>query len=139
MFPLWRDPEAKTPNLPSNSPRILARKYKLRRHRRGLSGVPRRSGGQSGLYARFHDDLAQPGLRIPITARPEPFAEPVELGRRVIWLHTFGERLADPKAGRPAGPPRLHEGSSPSISKEGAIPGDAASMPDEIDYDQVQT
>ena len=43
--------------------------------------------------ARFRKELAQPGLRIPITARPELFTQAVELGRRVIWLQTFGERF----------------------------------------------
>lgn len=33
----------------------------------------------------------QPGVRIPITAQPKPFVKAVELGRRVIWLHTLGE------------------------------------------------
>ena len=34
----------------------------------------------------------QPGLRIPLTANPQLFCEAVQLGRRVIWLHTYGER-----------------------------------------------
>ena len=75
--------------------------------------------------ARFQKDLAQPGLRIPITLNPKRFAQAVELGRRVIWLHTFGDRFVDPKADRPSGPPRLHNGNAPQVTKEGAIPGDA--------------
>jgi hypothetical protein len=85
--------------------------------------------------ARFQSDLAQPGLRIPITARPKLFANAVELGRRVIWLHTFGERFADPKANRPPGPPRLAKERAPRIPKDGAIPDDPDCMPDEIEYD----
>lgn len=64
------------------------------------------------------------------------FTQAVELGRRVIWLHTFGERFADPKAGRPPGPPRLPKDRAPRIPKAGAIPDDPDSMPDEIDYDE---
>jgi hypothetical protein len=85
---------------------------------------------------RFQSDLAQPGLRIPLTTRPELFSQAVELGRRVIWLHTFGERYVDPKAGRPKGAPRLSNGTGPRVPKEGAIPSDSASMPDEIEYDE---
>ena len=44
----------------------------------------------------FHNDLATPGLRLPITADADAFFEAVALGREVIWLHTFGERMADP-------------------------------------------
>src|SRR5207237_3653787 len=64
------------------------------------------------------------------------FKKAVELGRRVVWLHTFGERFADPKAARPPGPPRLPKEQSPRIPKDGAIPDDADSMPDEIGYDE---
>jgi hypothetical protein len=88
--------------------------------------------------ARFQKDLAQPGLRIPITARPKLFRKAVELGRRVIWLHTFGERFADADADRPPGPPRLPKESSPRIPKNGAIPDDPDSMPDEIGYDETK-
>jgi hypothetical protein len=73
-----------------------------------------------------------------MTARPKLFAQGVELGRRVIWLHTFGERCADPKPGRWPGPPRLPKERAPRISKEGAIPDDADSMPDEIAYDETK-
>lgn len=38
----------------------------------------------------FDDELSSPGLRVPITADPNLFAEARDLGREVIWLHTFG-------------------------------------------------
>src|SRR6202000_1842087 len=50
-----------------------------------------------GFTSRFHDDLATPGLRIPLTRDQKIFFQAVEVGRAVIWLHTFGERMADPK------------------------------------------
>ncbi len=56
----------------------------------------------------------------------------------MIWLHTFGERFTDPKADRPLGPPRLPKERAPRIPKEGAIPDDADSMPDEIEYDETR-
>jgi len=82
---------------------------------------------------RFGPDLVQPGLRIPITADGETFAEAAELGREVVWLHTFGERFADPGNGRPARPPRLPSEDAPRIPEGGAIP--ASPMPDEMSYD----
>jgi hypothetical protein len=75
----------------------------------------------------------QPGLRIPLTGDPALFGEAVQLGRAVIWLHTFGERFAD-AAGRPAGSPRLAQ-DGPRIPAEGAIPSDTEHMPDTISYD----
>ncbi len=85
---------------------------------------------------RFQTELAQPGLRVPFTTNPKLFAEAVRLGQHVIWLHTFGERFADKKAGRPPGPPRLPKERAPKIPKQGAIPDDPEGMPDEIDYDE---
>ena len=78
---------------------------------------------------RFEDDLVRPGLRVPLTASPDLFAEAVETGREVVWLHTFGDRFADPAAGRPARPPRVEDGPRPTVAA--AIPDDA----DEIRYD----
>jgi hypothetical protein len=59
------------------------------------------------------------------------------MGRRVIWLHTFGERFADAKANRPPGPPRLRE-RGPRVPKAGEFPNDVDSMPDEMEYDEAR-
>jgi hypothetical protein len=85
--------------------------------------------------SRFQRDLVRPGLRIPLTADGKLFAEAAELGRIVIWLHTFGDRFADPRHGRPAQPPRLPKDSASRIPKAGAISQEPAEMPDTIDYD----
>jgi hypothetical protein len=83
--------------------------------------------------SRFQKDLKQPGLRIPLADDATLFGEICEIGRQVIWLHTFGERFADKKAGRPPGPPRLPKALCPTIPRKGAIPHDE--MPDSISYD----
>jgi len=85
--------------------------------------------------ARYQEDLSTPGLRIPLTSDPDTFAETSELGRTVIWLHTFGERMADPAKGRSAQPPRLPPARTPRIPAKGAIPQEPAAMPDSIGYD----
>ena len=86
--------------------------------------------------ARFRGDLVQPGLRVPLTADGDVFTEAAELGREVIWLHTFGERFADPERGRESRPPRMPAGAAPQIPADGAIPGQP--MPDDIDYDAAE-
>jgi hypothetical protein len=88
---------------------------------------------------RFQDDLVQPGLRMPLTADSGLFAAATELGRTVIWLHTFGERFADVARGRPAGPPRLPKNLAPRIPTGGAIPQDSKTMPDAIEYDPAKS
>ncbi|WP_171074154.1 type ISP restriction/modification enzyme [Nonomuraea basaltis] len=86
-----------------------------------------------GAYtARFVTDLRSPGVRIPLTSDPELWMDAVRLGRRVLWLHTYGERYADPADGRPAGPPRP---ADQWAKAEVAIPSTTTDMPNEIWYD----
>ncbi len=138
VFPLWRDAAGTQANLPPTVLEFLVRTcgsaVKTEDYLAYLAAV----AAHPAYTARFQKDLAQPGLRIPLTARPDLFRRAVELGSRVIWLHTFGERFADPKAGRQPGPPRLPKDRAPSIPKNGAIPDDPESMPDEIAYDPAQ-
>lgn len=74
---------------------------------------------------RFRSDLATPGLRIPLIADAAVFFEAAKLGRRIVWLHTFGERFADASAGRA----RLPIGRRPQVPKGGAIPTTPEGMP----------
>jgi hypothetical protein len=53
-----------------------------------------------GFTATFEDELTTPGVRVPITKDPELWARAVELGREVVWLHTYGEAFIDMAEGR---------------------------------------
>jgi len=88
--------------------------------------------------ARFQADLVRPGLRVPITAEAALFAEAARLGREVVWLHCYGERFADPKEGRPSGPPRLPKGEAPTIPRSGGVPGAPEPLPEAMDYDPAK-
>ncbi|WP_206862577.1 type ISP restriction/modification enzyme [Lysobacter changpingensis] len=84
--------------------------------------------------AKFQGDLTTPGLRIPFTADGDTFAAVASTGRRVIWLHTYGERMPDAGQGRPEGAPRVSADARPTVPKDGAIPPHAA-LPEELRYD----
>lgn len=129
-IPLWRDAAAAVPNVkaallvhltttygkPITAPDVMA-------YVAGLMAHP-------AFTARFKEDLIRPGLRVPITADVALFDRAVEIGRQVIWLHTYGERYADPAAGRPAAPPRMPKGQGPTIPVGGTIPGAPHPLPD---------
>ena len=70
-----------------------------------------------------------------MTADASLFAEAIETGREIIWLHCFGERFADLGAGRPNGPPRMPEDMRPIIPKTGAISTSPDRFPNRIEYD----
>lgn len=44
----------------------------------------------------FADELTTPGIRVPMTTDPNLWAEAVALGKRIIWLHTYGQSFAGP-------------------------------------------
>lgn len=71
--------------------------------------------------ARFADDMAKPGVRVPITTDADLFAEAAEVGRTVVWLHCFGERFSDAANGRPPSAPRLAPKNAPKIPAGGTI------------------
>lgn len=76
----------------------------------------------------FWEELRIPGPRIPITKDAALFGEAAALGRRFLWLHTFGERFVpeDAQPGRiPPGRPRCERGT----------PTDQERYPEEYHYD----
>lgn len=134
-LPLWSDAGASNPNIRPRMLVLLSERLKRDVAADVLFAYTAAVAAHPGFTTRFKEDLATPGLRIPLTSDRAIFEDAVDLGRRVVWLHTFGERMADSAAGRPPGPPRLPPERAPSIPKEGAIPQDEAGMPDSLDYD----
>lgn len=135
VFPLWRDRDASTPNVPKALLAYLEQRYGRPVDAEDLMAYVAAVAAHPAFTARFKSDLVQPGIRVPLAADGDVFADAVELGRTVIWLHTFGERFADPGRGRSAGPPRLAPNDAPRIPVSGAIPSDPGAMPEAIDYD----
>jgi hypothetical protein len=135
VFPLWKDAEAVTPNV---KPELLAR---LALAYGTIIGPEDVMAYIAALLAHpeftkwFQADLKRPGLRVPLTADLALFQEAAALGREVIWLHCYGERLSDVDAGRPASPPRMPTGQGPTIPAGGAIPGAPEPLPDTMTYD----
>jgi len=135
IFPLWRDPRAEQPNMPSGLLTYLSQRYQRAVSPEDLMAYIAAMAANPEYTTRFESHLLTPGLRIPITADGATFAAAADLGRTVIWLHTYGERFYGPRSNRPAQPPRLPRGEAPRFPSAGAIPQDPATMPDTIDYD----
>ena len=138
VFPMWSDNSASTSNVKESLIQFLKQKTGLSVISEDLFSYIAGIASNPAYTARFQPDLSTPGLRIPITADPALFEEATAVGRRILWLHTFGERMSDPAAGRPSGPPRLPPGQAPSISLEGRISGKPEDFPDSIGYDAAK-
>lgn len=137
-FPLWEDAVATVSNLRAKLLPFLAEKY-------GVSVTPEdfvayiaAVASHPAFTAKFQADMSTPGLRLPLTADAKLFGEALEIGRKSIWLQTFGERMSNPEEGRPAQPPRLPSSRAPRIPAAGAIPESPEAMPETIDYDSSQ-
>lgn len=133
-FPLWADAAATQPNISSKLAVLLSRRYAKLVTPEDVFSYIAGIAANPAYTARFQDDLSTPGLRIPISSNADTFAAVVAVGRRVIWLHSYGERMADPGQGRPAGSPRVATATRPTVPKGGAIPPTAA-LPNDLRYD----
>ncbi|MDI9434127.1 MAG: N-6 DNA methylase [Planctomycetota bacterium] len=136
VFPLWC--EAGESNIRPALLTFLSRQYNVRVDSKDVMAYIAGIAAHPAFTRRFNRNLVQPGLRIPLPADAGLFQEAVELGRRVIWLHTYGERFTSPQEGRPKGPPRLPKGRAPRIPSQGAIPDTPNAMPETIAYDPAR-
>ncbi len=135
VFPLWRDAEGTDSNFRPKLLSFLHERYTAPITPGDLMAYIAAIAANPAFTSRFQDDLSTPGLHVPLTADKDVFAKAAQLGREVIWLHTFGERMANPDEGRPAGPPRLAVEEAPHIPAGGEIPDVPTAMPDTLDYD----
>ena len=134
-LPLWANAIASTSNLKPNVLSTMSERYSTAVSPEELFAYFAGIAANASYTARFQEDLSTPGLRMPITAEANLFQQVAMLGRTVIWLHTFGERMVDPEQGRPAQPPRLPVDRRPGMPKAGAISQAPEDMPDTLGYD----
>ncbi|UQU65093.1 N-6 DNA methylase [Couchioplanes caeruleus] len=79
--------------------------------------------------ATFADELTTPGIRVPITAEATLWCTAVEIGRQILWLHTYGEASVAPE--RPTGSIRFSSGDARQPLS--LVP--VTRMPETISYD----
>ncbi|MYF09904.1 MAG: N-6 DNA methylase [Gammaproteobacteria bacterium] len=94
VIPLFRDAEAKEPNLLEGLLAILegefGRPLEVQEFAAYLYGLM----ANPAYTAAFDDELAASAPRVPITKDPDLFVEVASIGAKLLNLHTFGERYA---------------------------------------------
>lgn len=133
VIPLYRDAAGRHPNIAPGLLRYLHVVLGTEVTERDFLAYVAAVVAHPGYTRRFKGDLAAPGIRVPLTADSELWQEAVEIGREVLWLHTYGQRYMDRVTGCPPGPPRLSEEEQPRPGP--AIPATPDRMPDRISYD----
>ena len=122
VIPLWRDGEATIPNVvPGLLESLELTPEELFAYCYALLSAP-------SYTTRFADELEGPGPHIPLTRDRELFSRAVELGERLLWLHTYGERFAP--AGMKAG--EVPQGSARA---EVAVPSTQEGYPQGHSYE----
>jgi len=132
VIPLWRDAEATEANLTAGVVEVLGQTYGRAVTPEDLFAYAYAVLATPEYVRRFWDELTIPGPRLPITKDAARFARAVELGRTLLWLHTYGERWVPEgqkrgkippgptkcRKGTPAGPEKYPEGFSYDAAKE---------------------
>lgn len=131
VYPLLRGPD--DPNLTPGLVRVLRERVSPDASAEDVLAYVAGVVAHGGYTRRFRDELQQPGVRVPLTAEPTFWAEAVELGRTVVWLHTSGNRFVDPKAGRPQGLEQLLADHGPRVLT--TIPDAPDDRPDSLSHD----
>jgi hypothetical protein len=127
-IPLWRDADGKEANIVAGLLDQLGEAFEREVSPEDLFayfyGVL-----NSDYSSRFVQELEVPGPRIPITKDADLMAKMAELGGRLVWLHTYGERFV---------PPGEKYGSLPSGSARCtvAVPTDEAHYPETFKYEE---
>ena len=127
VIPLWRDAAATQANLPS----LLLESLEI-----DLGRTVTADDFFAYTYAvlnapayvtTFSEELTVPGPRLPVSADADLFKQAVILGRKLLWLHTYGERFV-PDGQQPG---RIPAGAAKSIK---AIPNTSEGYPESFDW-----
>lgn len=133
LLPLYRDAEAKRPNIVPGLLELLGTKLTQPPTAPDLLAYVAAVTAHPGYTERFTKELKSLGVRIPLTSDIGLWEQAVDIGREVLWLHTYGDRYIDVEAGRPRGVPKLRS-ERPKVQV--TIPDTEKDMPDKIDYDE---
>ncbi|MGI8913006.1 MAG: type ISP restriction/modification enzyme [Chloroflexota bacterium] len=128
VIPLWRDREAMIPNVAAGLLEQLSGHFGLPISAEDLFAYCYALLSSPNYTARFAEELSVPGPRIPLTKDAVLFTRAVERGRKLVYLHTFGERMAPPGGaggGLPDGLARCIVG----------VPSNEGGYPAEFSYD----
>ncbi len=129
IIPLWRDPYATQPNVTTGLLEILSTSYGVDISPESLFSYCYGILSCTGYTQRFFEELNTSSVRIPVTADVRIFKEVSEAGRRMIWLHTYGERFA-PEGEKLA---TIPSGKARSVKP---IPGTPDGYPESYDHDE---
>jgi hypothetical protein len=133
VHPLWLGADCEQPNLASGLLDYLSTRLSMTITPLDFLAYVAALVAHPAYTARFRQDLAEPGIRVPLSVEPALWQSAIPLGRQVIWLHTYGTRCTDTTAGRPVGERYIIERHS--VKSSHALKALPQRLPDHLAYD----
>ncbi len=130
VIPLYRAADASEANILPNLLEILGAAYEHEVTPDDFAAYIYGVLAQPAFAAKFFTQLETRELHVPITKDAALFQQVREAGARLLWLHTYGERLVPediPVGQIPRGAARCAK----------AVPGDANGYPEDFDYNDA--
>ncbi len=128
--PLYLDAEASEANILNGLLELLGAVYRRKVTPEDFLAYVYGVLAQPAFTARYAKELETCEVRVPITKDRALFAKVSNVGARLLWLHTYGERFV-PKGRKrgeiPGGPARCVK----------AVPGDPDGYPQSFEYDEA--
>jgi hypothetical protein len=130
-IPLYRDNEAKNPNLHPDLVGKISQFLSFEAQACDVAAYFYGVLAHPEFISHFYEELDTRELRVPITKDPVLFEKARAIGANLIWLHTYGERMV---------PPGKQRGHIPSGSArcEKAISETDAGYPEDFAYDPIK-
>lgn len=129
IIPLCRDSVCSKPNILPGLLELLSTSFNKNVTPEDLAGYVYGLLAQPEYTRRFADELTNRKVRVPLTKNKNLFGKVSELGKELIWLHTYGERLSDAK--HPKG--RIPQGKARCTK---AVSDREDSYPNKFHYDE---
>ena len=129
-IPLYRTADASEANVLPELLDLLSGEYGRKVTPEDFAAYIYGALAQPAFTARFKRELEARQVRVPLTKDPVLFERVCELGTRLLWLHTYGERFVPEGMGRgvvPNGAARCTK----------AVPGDVDGYPEKFAYDDA--
>jgi hypothetical protein len=129
-IPLYRAADASEANILPGLLELLGKAFNRAVTPENLLAYVYGALAQPAFTARFHKELETRELRVPITKDAALFAKVRDAGARLLWVHTYGERLI------PKGEQRGHVPRGAARCTK-AVPGDVGGYPKDFDYNET--
>jgi len=128
VIPLWRNAAGNEPNLPHQLLETLGEFYGRPITAEDFFAYTYSILSTPGYVETFSEELTTPGPRLPLTRDSALFQRGVALGRRLLWLHTYGERFIAQGQRRGQIPAGLARSTT-------SIPTTVQGYPDEVSWE----